>query len=150
MVYNFPSGERDSVSYSLYPTSYGHRSLACSALPENRWQRSSLHPAIRLSLQDPVVQDQDPIGDTLRLRAIVGRHDDNGPVLFFHVLYDGFDYPCVFFIDGRGRLIEEEYLRFKDEGARDAETLGLAARKGARLLAFLPVKADESKCLVHP
>ena len=103
-----------------------------------------------MSFQDPALHDQDPVRDPLRLCRVVGCHNDHGPAFFSHVLDYGFDDPGVLFIDGRGRLIEEEDLGFQDKGARYAETLGLAARKGARLLAFFPFKSDEGKRLGSP
>ena len=82
---------------------------------------------LRLFLNNTVIYDQHPVRDPLSLGVIVGRHDDLGPVLFSHVIDNGFDNPGVFFINGRGRFIKEEYLRIKNEGARNAKTLGFAA-----------------------
>ena len=74
-----------------------------------------------------MVQHQDPVRDPLRLRIVVGCHNDHSPAFFSHILDNGFNDPGVFFINGRGRLIKEEDLGVEDKGARNAQSLGLAA-----------------------
>jgi hypothetical protein len=79
------------------------------------------------------VDEQDLVGEALRLAEVVRDHHDLGARRVDRA-HDPLDLARRARIEVRGRLVEEQDLGLEHPGARERETLLLAARQHARRL----------------
>ena len=79
------------------------------------------------------VHDREPVAHGERLLLVVGHVDEGDPDLLLDPLELGLHLLAQLQVERPERLVEQEHLRFVDDGPRERDALALAARQLKRL-----------------
>ena len=112
-------------------------------MPATAWASSSALPSATIR---PWLQDQDPVGELLRLVQVVGGEQDRGVLQIGQPVHQIVEVPPGGRVEAGGRLVQEQQFRPADDADRHVEPPSLTAgQRGDLLVAVLgqPDRLDQ-------